>query len=193
VPYRPTGRTDGTAARGPLPRPTGPARTGTRLCRLQDLIRQRYTHDGATVAELAAALHCAEITITAEMDRIGTRRRAEEDRLVEGRQALAAKRARVRVEREGRARELGFPDVASHLRERHHRQRWPQRLIAEELGVTVRVVARLVRREGVSGLRGVTVSRAAPRSRSRRNRPCRASRTPSVARSNVDVSTAAAV
>jgi ribosome-binding protein aMBF1 (putative translation factor) len=127
----------------------------------EDLIRKRYVHDGATVAELAAALRCAEITVTAEMDRIGVRRRAQHDRLAQGRQALAATRFQVRAERERRARELGFADLASYLRERHHQQRWPQNLIAEELGVTAAVVARLMRREGVPGLRGARVSRAA--------------------------------
>jgi hypothetical protein len=125
-----------------------------------DLIRQRYVHEGATVAELAAELHCAAITVTAEMDRMGVRRRAQEDRLAQGRHALAAVRAQVRAEREGRARELGFTDLASYLRERHHHQRWPQSLIATELGVTPPGVARLMRREGVPGSRGARVSRA---------------------------------
>jgi hypothetical protein len=89
------------------------------------------------------------------MDRLGVRRRAQEDRLAQGRQALTATRAQVGAEREARARQLGFADLASYFRERHHQQRWPQSLIAEELGLTAPVVARLMRRAGVPGLRGV--------------------------------------
>jgi hypothetical protein len=66
----------------------------------------------------------------------------------------------VRARREARVRELGFDDLASHLRTRHHEQRWPRNLIAEELGVTVPALTRLMSREGVRGLRGVTVAKA---------------------------------
>lgn len=38
------------------------------------MLRERY-RQGATVRELAAALGCAEITVTGEMDRLGIRRR----------------------------------------------------------------------------------------------------------------------
>jgi hypothetical protein len=55
-----------------------------------DLLRRRYLVGDATVAELAAALGCAEITVTAEMDRLGIRRRPQHARLSQGRQALAA-------------------------------------------------------------------------------------------------------
>jgi hypothetical protein len=89
------------------------------------------------VAELAGALGCAEITVTAEMDRLGIRRRPQHARLSRGRQALAAKRADVRAAREARVRALGFDDLASYLRARHHQQRWPRDLIAHELGVPV--------------------------------------------------------
>jgi hypothetical protein len=126
----------------------------------EDLLRQRYVKQGATVAELAAALDCAEITVTAEMDRFGIRRRPQQDRLALGRGVLAAKRAGVRAERETRVRALGFEDLASYLRTRHHHQRWPRNLIAEELGVTVGVVVRLMRREGVPGLRGLRAATA---------------------------------
>jgi hypothetical protein len=124
------------------------------------LIRQRYLIEGATVAELAAALGCAQITVTDQMDRLGIRRREQPARLAQGRQALAAKRAAVRAEQQARVRTLGFTDLASYLRARHHEQRWPQSLIAHELGVTRAVVARLMRREGVAGLRGVTAAKA---------------------------------
>jgi hypothetical protein len=55
-----------------------------------DLLRRRYLVGDATVAELAAALGCAEITVIAEMDRLGIRRRPQHARLSQGRQALAA-------------------------------------------------------------------------------------------------------
>jgi ROS/MUCR transcriptional regulator protein len=125
-----------------------------------DLFRQRYLDGDATVAELAAALDCAEITVTAEMDRLGIRRRPQDARLSQGRRARAAKRAGLRAEREARARALGFDDLASYLRARHHQQRWPRDLIAQELGVPVGAIVRLMRREGVPGLRGVKAATA---------------------------------
>jgi hypothetical protein len=125
-----------------------------------DLLRQRYVDGDATVAELAAALGCAETTVTAEMDRLGIRRRPQDARLSQGRRALAAKRAGVRSEREARVRALGFDDLASYLRARHHQQRWPRHLIARELGVPVGAIVRLMRRGGVPGLRGVKAATA---------------------------------
>lgn len=129
----------------------------------EDMIRRRYVGGGATVAEVAAALGCAQITVIAEMDRLGIPRRPRNVRLAEGRHALAANRAIVRARRERRARELGFDDLASYLRARHHEQRWPRNLIAAELGVTVPVVARLMRNEGVPALRGLTAAKARDR------------------------------
>jgi hypothetical protein len=126
----------------------------------EQLIRQRYEIDDATVADLAAALGCAEITVTTEMNRLGIRRRPQEQRLAQGRRALAAQRAQIRTERDEQAHELGFDDLTSYLRTRHHQQRWPQSLIADELGVTIGVVVRLMRREGVRGLRDVRVATA---------------------------------
>jgi hypothetical protein len=133
-----------------------------------DMLRQRYTNERATAAELAEALDCAEITVTAEMDRLGIARRPQQARLAEGRRALAAERAAVRADREARARALSFDDLASYLRARHHDQRWPRNLIAQELGLTAAVVVRLMRREGVPGRRGVkaTTARRPPRTRS---------------------------
>jgi hypothetical protein len=72
------------------------------------------------VAELAATLGCAEITVTTEMDRLGIQRRPQHERLAKGRQALAANRAEVRARREARVRALGFEELASYLRTRHH-------------------------------------------------------------------------
>lgn len=112
------------------------------------------------MAELAAALGCAEITVIAEMERAGIPRRPQDERFSQGRRALAAQRTQIRAEREARVRALGFDDLASYLRARHHGQHWPQSLIAEELGVTVGVVARLMRREGVAGLRGAMAAKA---------------------------------
>jgi hypothetical protein len=89
----------------------------------EDLMRRRYIEAGATVAELAAALGCAEITVITEMDRLGVPRRPQLERLAQGREALAAQRAQVRAEREARVRELGFDDLASYLRTRLHAQR----------------------------------------------------------------------
>jgi hypothetical protein len=125
-----------------------------------DFLRQRYLAEGATVAELAAALECAEITVIAEMDRLGMHRRPQQVRLSQGRRALAAKRAEVRAEREARVHALGFDDLPSYLAARHHQQRWPRRLIAQELEVTAAAVVRLMRREGVPGLRGVKAAAA---------------------------------
>jgi hypothetical protein len=126
----------------------------------EDLIRRLYLHQGASVADLALALGCAEITVTDEMDRLDLSRRPQDARLARGRQVLAARRAQRRAEEEARARRLGFPDLESYLRVRHHELRWPRRLIAEELGITVPVVARLMRQEGVPALRGLTVATA---------------------------------
>lgn len=77
---------------------------------VEDLLRRRYLEQGALVAELADALGCAEITVIAEMDRLGIPRRAQQQRLSEGRRALAAKWAELRGEREARARALSFAD-----------------------------------------------------------------------------------
>lgn len=57
------------------------------------------------------------------------------------------------------ASQLG-EDVAANLIARHHRQRWPRSLIAQELGMTDRAVAKLMMRHGVPALRKVTVARA---------------------------------
>jgi hypothetical protein len=123
-------------------------------------LRQRYLMDGCSVAELAEALDCAEITITAEMDRLGIARRPQAERLEFGRRALATSRAEVEERREALVRELGFADLPSYLRSRHHDQRWPRKLIADELGVTVPVVAGLLRRAGVPALRGLRAEQA---------------------------------
>lgn len=40
----------------------------------EELLRRRYTDEGARVAELAAELGCAEVTVTSEMDRFGIAR-----------------------------------------------------------------------------------------------------------------------
>jgi hypothetical protein len=125
-----------------------------------ELLRRRYTADGASVSELAAALGCAEITITAEMDRLAIARRPQAERLGVGRDALAANRAQVSRLHEARVRELDFANLAAYLRVRHHDQRWPRKLIAEELGVTVPVVAGLLRRADVPALRGLSAARA---------------------------------
>jgi hypothetical protein len=112
------------------------------------------------VAALADALGCAELTIAAEMERLGIPRRRQDEHLSEGRHVLAAKRAPVLAQREARVGDLGVADLAAYLRTRHHEQRWPRRLIADELAVTVPVVERLMRRESVPGLRGLTVAGA---------------------------------
>jgi hypothetical protein len=127
---------------------------------VEDLLRRRYLEQSGLVAELAEALGCAEITVVAEMERLGIPRRAQQQRLSEGRRALATKWADLRAQREARVRALGFADLGSYLRTRHHGQRWPRGLIAAELGVTVAVVARLMRNEGVPVLRGLTVAKA---------------------------------
>jgi hypothetical protein len=82
--------------------------------------------------------------------------------LSQGREVLAAKCANVRAEREARVRALGFDDLASYLRARHNRQRWPRDLIAHELGVPVGAIVRLMRRERVPGARGVKAATARP-------------------------------
>ena len=87
-------------------------------------------------------------------------RRPQAERLGLGRASLAAHRANTARAREARARELGFEDLASYLRARHHHQGWPRMLIAEEFGVTVPVVRKLMKRSGVPGVRGVTVAKA---------------------------------
>jgi hypothetical protein len=126
----------------------------------EEMIRGCYVEENTTVADLAVALGCAEITVIAEMERLGVSRRPQRERLGQGRRALAARRAQVRAERQRRVRELGFDELASYLRARHHEQRWPRNLIARELGVTVPVVARLMRNERVPALRGLTVAKA---------------------------------
>jgi DNA-binding transcriptional ArsR family regulator len=126
----------------------------------EGLLRRRYIEDEVPVAELAAALGCAEITVTAEMDRLGIARRQQAERLRLGRDALAAKRAEIERLREARVREVGFTDLTSYMRTRHHEQRWPRKLIAEELGVTVSVVDGLLRRTGVPALRGLRAANA---------------------------------
>jgi hypothetical protein len=45
-----------------------------------DLLRQRYVVENATVGQLAAALSCAEITVTPEIGRLGIRRRPQQAR-----------------------------------------------------------------------------------------------------------------
>jgi hypothetical protein len=127
---------------------------------VEDLLRRRYVLDGATVAELALALGAAETTVISEMNRLGIPRRPLDHRLAHGRQALAAERAQAAAKLHARARERGFPNLRSYLGARHHRQRWPRRLIADELDVSIPVVARLMRTEGVPGLRGVSVAKA---------------------------------
>jgi hypothetical protein len=142
---------------------TAPSATAARALGYADaanLLRQRYVVERATVSELAVALGCAEMTVTAQMDRLGIRRRPQQEQLARGRQMLAGRRAVVRAEREARVRALGFEDLASYLRQRHHDQRWPRGLIADELGVTAPVVARLMRAEGVPGWRGVRAATA---------------------------------
>ena len=94
------------------------------------------------------------------MDRLGIPRRPQAQRLALGRQALATRRAETAQAREAHARQLGFQSLAGYLRARHHGQRWPRRLIAGELGVTVAVVTKLMQRADVPALRGVSASKA---------------------------------
>ena len=126
------------------------------------LLRERYLIAGAPVSELAAELDCAEVTVISEMDRFGIARRAQEERLALGRVVLAARRAADRERHEARARSLGFETLADYLRTRHHVERWPQKLIADELGISVKVVARLLRQCGVKSVRGLRSVAARP-------------------------------
>ena len=127
---------------------------------VEALLRQAYVVEGKAVADIAAELGCAEITLIGEMERLGIARRPQAERLGLGRAALAAHHAETARAREACARELGFENLASYLRARHHHQGWPYMLIAEELGVTVPVVRKLMKRSGVPGARGVTVAKA---------------------------------
>ncbi len=122
---------------------------------VEALLRERYLVGGAAVTEIAVELDCADVTIISEMDRFGIARRAKDERLALGRVVLAARRAADREHHEARARSLGFADLAGYLRARHHDRRWPQTMIAAELEISVRVVARLLRQCGVRSVRGL--------------------------------------
>jgi hypothetical protein len=118
-------------------------------------VSHRYLAEGASVAEIADTLGCAQITLIAEMDRLGIPRRPQDQRLALGRALLAAQRANKAGAHEARVRELGFDGLAAYFRARHHDQGWPYPLIAQELGLTVAVVRRLMRQADVPGFRGV--------------------------------------
>jgi hypothetical protein len=127
---------------------------------VEALIRQRYLAEQTSLPEIAAALGCAEITLVAETERRAIPRKPQAQRLALGRKALAAQRAEAARAHDTRARELGFDNLPAYLRARHHAQRWPRRLIAEELGVSISVVSKLMQRAAVPALRGVTVAKA---------------------------------
>ena len=124
------------------------------------MIERCYLRGGVNVSRLAELLGCAETTVIAEMDRLGIDRRPQDARLALGRRALAERRVATREQYETQARSLGFPHLAAYLKARHHDHRWPRKLIAAELGVTVPVVARLLRECDVPALRGLSSRRA---------------------------------
>ena len=116
---------------------------------LETLLRQRYLRNGASVAELAELLGCAQITLIDEMERLGIPRRPQHHRLALGRTVLAQRRAQTARAREARVRELGFPDVDTYLSDRIRGRRWRQADVATELGEPVGRVRQLMREHGV--------------------------------------------
>jgi hypothetical protein len=120
---------------------------------LRAYLSTRYG-SGATVAALAAELHASESAVTGDMDRLGVARRPKEERLAKGRAALADQRARRQAALEARAAELGFDDLGAYLRDRLQARRWQRADVAAELALTVPALERLMRREGVRGVRG---------------------------------------
>jgi hypothetical protein len=96
---------------------------------------------------------CAEITLIADMERLGIARRPEDERLALGRAILAHRHAEAALALEARVHELGFPDVRAYLTDRVGARRWRQVDAAAELGVHVRRIRKLMRQHGVSSAR----------------------------------------
>ena len=126
---------------------------------LEQHLRDRYLTDGARVAEIAAELHVAEITVIGDMERLGIARRPQDERLALGREALARERAARRAQIEARAHELPFEGLGDYLTDRVRERRWRQRDVAAELGVPVGRLRKLMREQEIAPAR-----RAAPAS-----------------------------
>jgi hypothetical protein len=81
---------------------------------LEQYLRHRYLTAGTGVAEIAAELRVAEITVVGEMHRLGIALRLRDDRLALGREALARGRSARRAGIEARVRELGFAGLGDY-------------------------------------------------------------------------------